>query len=205
MPDPYAKTPPRPGGPGPVSSGPGPVPTAELLERLRRMPLFRQLVPMEAGIGWPVPLRLSRRSGAPRICLRLPLFGMHALSDGGAELFPPFATVTLDRATGRPMEYVDLRLTRPWPPPDDTRPVGVFPHKTLDGTVGDYRAARRELLGLYDDLCESLAARTPFARGARFTALLRTLLEPGLEPYYRALGPDFFTHFLGRAEDPGAP
>ncbi|MFI1682869.1 hypothetical protein [Streptomyces sp. NPDC020607] len=203
MPDPYAKTPSKPADRTPV--GPGPVPTADLLERLRRMPLFRQLVPMEAGIGWPVPLRLSRRSGTPRVCLRLPLFGMRPLSGGGAELFPPFATVTLDRATGRPLEYVDLRLTRPWPAPDDTRPVGVFPHKAVDGTVGDYRAARRELLALYDDLCDSLAAHLPFEREDRFAALLRTLLEPGLEPYYRVLGPDFFTHFLGRAEGPGAP
>ncbi|MEU6995535.1 hypothetical protein ABZ953_33380 [Streptomyces sp. NPDC046465] len=202
MPDPYASP--------PKSRGPAPVRTEELLVRLRRMPLFRQLAPMESGLGWPVPLRLGPASGdAGRICLRVPLFGMRPRTGGGAELFPPFATVTLDRATGRPMEYVDLRLTRPWPVPDRPEPAGSFPHAAVSGTVADYRAARGELLALYDDLCDHLAARTPFARGARFSALLRTLLEPGLEPYYRALGPEFFAHFLGTAlgpaEDTGAP
>ncbi|MEW2392599.1 hypothetical protein AB0933_29975 [Streptomyces venezuelae] len=190
----------------PAEAGaPSPVPTAELLERLRRMPLFRQLVPMECGIGWPMPLRLKADSGAARVCLRLPLFGMRQLSGGGAELFPPFATVTLDRTTGRPMEYVDLRLTRPWAVPTDAEPVGIFPHEAVDGTVGDYRAARTELLALYDELCDSLAARTRFEGRDRFSDLLRRLLEPGLEPYYRALGPDFYVHFLGPADGSGAP
>ncbi|WP_306337158.1 hypothetical protein [Streptomyces sp. KL118A] len=194
-----------PAKPGVPTRTPTPVPAAELLERLRRMPLFRQLAPMECGIGWPMPLRIGPDSGATRVCLRLPLFGMRPLSGGGAELFPPFATVTLDRATARPMEYVDLRLTRPWPPPKGAEPVGTFPHEAVDGTVGDYRAARRELLALYDDLCDSLAAHTRFEHRDRFATLLRRLLEPGLEPYYRALGPDFYAHFLGRADGSGAP
>jgi hypothetical protein len=29
-----------------------------------------------------------------------------------------------------------------------------------------------------------------------FSSLLRLLMEPPLEPYYRALGPKFFNHFL---------
>ncbi|MEV5978335.1 hypothetical protein [Streptomyces sp. NPDC052114] len=199
MPDPYG-SPPKP------AEG-GPVPTEELLARLRRMPLFRQLAPMESGIGWPVPLRLGPRSddGATRVCLRVPLFGMRPLRDGGAELFPPFATLTLDRATGRPMEYVDLRLTRPWPLPGDPAPAGTFPHEAVRGTIGEYRAARHELLALYDELCAALAAHTRFGGRERFSALLRRLVEPGLEPYYRAIGPEFFTRFLGPEEGSGAP
>ncbi|MEU2512487.1 hypothetical protein [Streptomyces syringium] len=64
------------------------------LRVLRRSRTFRELVLMEAGIGWPLPVPVLQ-DGAPRVYVRLPLFVMRPDPAGGADLFPPFAPVPL--------------------------------------------------------------------------------------------------------------
>jgi hypothetical protein len=180
--------------------------TETLMRELRGTPLFRQLVPMEAGIGWPIPVR--KGDGVPMVCLRLARFGFRPTAERGkgAVLYPPFATVTLRWDTGRPVEYVDLGYSRPWPPDPDPQPVGTFPHEAVRGSRGAYLADRRRLLACYDELFDRLARREGFdaAWVEEFGGLLRRLVEPGLEPYYRILGPSFFDRFLGPAADRAA-
>jgi hypothetical protein len=74
--------------------------TATLLHSIRRTPLFRQLIPQEAGISWPWPLP-SRRNG--RAFATLPFFGLSHRRDesAGWDLHPPFATMTFDWANGK--------------------------------------------------------------------------------------------------------
>lgn len=165
--------------------------TGRLMQEVRRTPLFHQLVPMEAGIGWPIPVR--RRPG---VYLRLPLFGT-ARHEGRTRLYAPFAVVTLDHATARPVEYQHLGFTRPFMPVTPPEPVGEFPHDAVRGTMGDYGKARERLLECYDGLFASLRDDGPFVEAEEFTELLGRLVEPALLPYFRALGTKFYERFLG--------
>lgn len=175
--------------------------TGSLMAEIRRMPLFRQVVPMESGIGWPIPVRHRPwRNGDPAVYLKLPLFGFQRPRDVGREtqVYPPFALITLEWRTGRPVEYADLRYTRPWPVPDRPEPVGEFPHDAVRGmTTGQYLAARDRLLALYDELFAGLGGDGSFAGAVEFAELFGRLVEPSLLPYYRTLGGRFVERFLG--------
>jgi len=171
-----------------------------MLAQVRRTSAFRALVPAEAGIGWPIPLR---RHG--QVYVLLPLFGQRVTARRGApvELYPPFATLTLRWSNAKPVEYVDLRFSRPWPEEQARGPVGTFPHDAVRGPVSDYRRERSRALAMYDELLEHLARDEPVPGEFldEFAALLRKLMEPGLEPYYRILGPKFFDGIVSRASE----
>ena len=180
--------------------------TAQLCHDLRRMPLFRQLAPMEAGIGWPIPVR--HRPGwrsATSVYVRMPLFGFQPRA-GEVRLYPPFAVITLAWAgpdgRPRPLEYADLRFTRPWAVSGSPEPAGTFPHPAVRGTVAEYLAHRDRLFGLYDELLDTLHDGAPFSGPSyrEFSQLLRMLMEPSLERYYRSLAPGFFQEFLGHPD-----
>jgi hypothetical protein len=180
--------------------------TARLYHDLRRMPLFRQLAPMEAGIGWPVPVR--HRPGwraATSVYVRMPLFGFHPRA-GEVRLYPPFAAITLAWAGSggrpRPLEYADLRFTQPWAVNGSPEPVGTFPHPAVRGTVDEYLAHRDRLFGLYDELLDALAGNARFDGPSYqdFGELFRLLMEPSMERYYRSLAPKFCEEFLGPAK-----
>ncbi|MGK5529773.1 hypothetical protein [Streptomyces sp. URMC 129] len=182
--------------------------TGRLMRDLRRMPLFRQLVPMEAFLAWPAPLRRPGPRDRPAVLLRFPLFGGRRAPGGtGLLLHPPFATLTVDRRTRRITEYTDLRYTRPrpWPMPGTPGPVGTFPRPDAPWTtVGDYLADVERLLLGYDALLHALdeGRALPEPDAATFAGLLGRLVEPGLAPYLRALAPAFFSRFLGPEPDP---
>ncbi|MEO3857866.1 hypothetical protein [Acrocarpospora sp. B8E8] len=170
--------------------------TATLLRDIRATPLFRQLAPMQSGVGWPIPIRHHPGwDGDTKVFLRLPLYGVQVVKGKGTFLHAPFATITVDWGTGRPMEYCDLRFTKPWPVRRD--PVGTFPHDAIRGSVQSYKADRHRLLAGYDDLATALLEDRPFTGEAEFSALLTRLMEPPLAPYYRVLGERFFARFLG--------
>ena len=177
--------------------------TGQLHHELRRMPLFRQLAPMEAGIGWPIPVRHRPGwRGHTSIYVRIPLFGFGSRA-GQTRLYPPFAIITLAwPAPGRrprPLEYADLRFTRKWAKSGTPEPVGTFPHDAVRGTVADYLTARGRLFELYDEMMDALQEEKPFTEPSygEFRSLLRTLMEPSLESYYRELAPGFCREFLG--------
>jgi hypothetical protein len=169
--------------------------TEQLTLDIRRTPLFRQLVPQEAGVGWPIPFRKQGK-----VYVSLLFFGYGPARDSaGTAIFPPLAMITVDWATWRPVEYLDLRFRHPWSDDQSTGQVGVFPHQAAAGvSVDDYKRLRGELFASYDELLEFLSAGKPFP--AEFTEdferSLRLLMEPSLEPYYRALSPGFFGRFL---------
>lgn len=169
--------------------------TEQLMQAIRKTSLFRQLIPQEAGIGWLLPLRKEGK-----VYATLPFFGFFPTSEKGkTALFPPFATLTVNWTNQVPVEYVDLRFRNPAPELKWEGQVGVFPHPAVEQmTIGQYKQKRQELLTLYDELFDMLAEGKPFPAEwcDRFSELLKTLMEPDLEPYYRAMAPKFFDRFL---------
>jgi hypothetical protein len=176
--------------------------TEQLTREVRKTPVFRQLVPQEAGVGWPMPFRKTNG-----VYVTLLFFGYGQDEEGGnTALFPPLSMITVDWARWRPVEYVDLRYRHPWPDAQDAVRVGAFPHPAVHAlSVAEYRKRRAETFSAYDEILGHLAAGTSFPDGltTRFRTLLRLVMEPGLEPYYRQLSPAFFGHFLPEGEPAG--
>lgn len=178
--------------------------TEQLMQDIRKMPIFHQLVPMEAGIGWPMP----RRAGG-QVYVTLPFYGfLWTPEQRSWTLFPPISTITVQWSNLVPVEYVDLRYSRPWPEGQGDSPVGTFPHDAVAAlTREQYEQDRSELLTMYDELFDTLVlnkALPPFWN-RRFGQLLRRFLEPALEPYYRGLAPKFFAQFLSFGESETEP
>jgi hypothetical protein len=169
--------------------------TEELMKDIRQHPIYRQLVPMEAGVGWPIPLRKEGK-----VYVTLPFFGMTRTPEKGKTILsPPFAALTLSYPHQVVVEYVNLRFRNPLPELPWEGQVGTFPHPAVaQMKVSEYLEKRSELLAMYDEMLDKLAKGATFAPEweARFKALLNLLMEPSLEPYYRALSPKFFDHFL---------
>lgn len=169
--------------------------TAEILTDLRRTPLFCQLVPQEAGIGFPIPLRKEGK-----VYGILPCFGFNATSEPGkTAIFPPLATITINWANQVPVEYVNLRFRHPAPELNWEEQIGTFPHPAIAHmSVGEYQEKRRQLLAMYDVMFAKLTSGDAFDPdwSAEFSSLLTMLLEPSLIPYYRVLGGKFCEQFL---------
>ena len=169
--------------------------TELLMKEVRKMPFYRQMIPQEAGIGWPMPLRKEGK-----VYITLPFFGFSPTAEAGnTKLYPPFAIATLDWSNQVPVEYVNLRFRNPAPELDWTKQVGTFPHEAIaQKTVEEYRQLRRELLAMYDRMFDLLAQKSPLSPewSQRFAELLNLLIEPALKPYYLALNPKFFNRFL---------
>lgn len=169
--------------------------TEELLQSIRQTPVFRQLIPLEAGIGLPIPLRKEGK-----VYAILPCFGFAPTAQKGqTKIFPPFATITVNWANQVPVEYVNLRFRNLAPELQWEGEIGIFPHPSVAKmTLSEYKEKRRELLAMYDEMFKMLGSDTGFSSEwiDRFSVLLRTLLEPSLEPYYRVLGAKFCDRFL---------
>jgi hypothetical protein len=171
--------------------------TENLLQVVRKTPIFRQLVPHEAATGYPIPLRLNNKV----YCILL-FYGVGQNRKPGQTLiYPPLATLTLEWKTQLIVEYVNLRFRSPVSIEAPDQAIGKFPHQTIESlTLEQYRNMRQTIFTLYDDLFERLSTGANFDPKWReeFRHLLRLLLEPPLEPFYRALAPKFFDHFLSQ-------
>ena len=169
--------------------------TENLIKQVRKMPFYRQLIPLEAGIGFPLPTRKENK-----VYITLPFFGMGSAAEPGkTPLYPPLAIATLNWSNQIPVEYVDLRFRHPAPELNWAARVGTFPHpEVAQISVGEYRQLRQELFGMYDEMFDRLADRQPLSPewSQRFSELLNLLIEPALKPYYRALNPKFSDRFL---------
>ncbi len=172
--------------------------TEEFIKTIRKSPVFTSLVALEAGTGWPFPVRKNGK-----VYVTLPFFGCpRTASQKETPLYPPFATITSAWPTGLVVEYANLRFRNPLPDATWDEQVGTFPHPGIAKmTVGEYKEKRRELFSMYDDLFAALETNGEFTDewASRFESLLRLLMEPSLEPYYRALAPKFFDRFLPAA------
>ena len=169
--------------------------TELMMKKIRKMPIFQQLIPKEAGIGWLMPVRKEGK-----VHVTVPFYGYFPdPKQSQTVLYPSFATITLSWPKLIPVEYVNLRFRNPAPELDWMTQVGTFPHPAVEAiTVGQYKEKRHQLLVMYDEMLDNLAEGKAFSPEwkEQFTELLGTLIEPSLEPYYRALSPKFCDRFL---------
>jgi hypothetical protein len=170
--------------------------TQRLSQHIRKSAAGRAVVPMEATTGLPVPYRHGGR-----IYAIFPYF-VTAATDKKEEvaIFAPVLTLTVDWQTSRLVEFVDCRYRSQWEGVDYTRPIGTFPHPAVAGMTRDEYAARRQrLLRLYDDIFNAADTGTePDEKVlSEFSQLFKVILEPSLQPFYRALAPRFCEQFLG--------
>jgi hypothetical protein len=171
--------------------------TDTLFKRIRNGGMFRELVPMEASNGLPIPLRKGN------VVYAILPFYTYTPADpqqgNKIVLFPPFVSITVNWTTKVPVEYVDFRFRSPAPELNWEQAAGLFPPAGMENmSVREYEQQKRELMVMYDELFETLAQQGSFSPdwNERFSRLLRLMLEPCLEPYYRALSPKFFENFL---------
>ncbi len=174
--------------------------TEKLLKNIRKTDLFRQLIPQEAGIGFPIPLRRK-----DKVYAILPCFGFKPTSEKGKTLlYPPFATITVNWENQVAVEYVNLMFRKDEPGKEWTEvlwegEIGTFPHEALAKmTVNEYQQKRLQLLEMYDQMFLALAKKETLSSQweASFSQLLSLLIEPALIPYYRILSPKFGDRFL---------
>jgi hypothetical protein len=168
--------------------------TEKLLKNIRKTPLFMQLIPQEAGIGLPVPLRRNNKVYAILLC-----FGFNAIEKGQTRLFPPFAEITVQWSNQLPVEYINLHFNNPAPELQWSGEIGTFPHDAVAGiTIGEYQVKRKELLLMYDEMFTALENAGGLSSDFKqqFRDLFSTLIEPALIPYYRVFGAKFCERFL---------
>jgi hypothetical protein len=168
--------------------------TEQLMQGIRKTPIFNQLIPQEAGVGWLMPLRKQGK-----VYAIIPFFGMQKKPEHTA-LFPPFATITVDWANLQPVEYVNLYFRNSLPEGYwQSSQVGTFPHPAVANLKrSEYETERQKLLFLYDEMFDFLTQNITFQPEwtEQFSHSLRILMEPSLEPYYRSIAPKFFDRFL---------
>jgi len=175
--------------------------TEILMKQVRSSPMGRQLVPLEAGTGWPMPSRQ-----ATKLFVKLPFYGFRRGKKAGeTHLTPPFAIITVDWSNGLPVEYLNLQVRSPDPKLDwNGRVVGMFPHPSIAGLkLSEYKKQRCALLKMYDELFDTLILRKGLPKFWEnlFSERLGRLMEPSLLPYYEAMEPDFFAKFLAASEE----
>lgn len=173
--------------------------TEKLLKNIRKTPLFMQLIPQEAGIGLPIPLR-RKIDEEMKVYAILPCFGFNPVEKGRTKLFPPFAKITVQWSNKVPVEYVNLHFNNPAPKELHwSGEIGTYPHDAVAGmTIGEYKTKRRELMQMYDEMFTALENNSSLSQEwkQQFSSLFSTLIEPSLIPYYRVFGAKFCDRFL---------
>ena len=162
----------------------------DVLVKIREHPVFRTLVPMEAGIGWPVPIR---RNGSVYLCI--PTFGLQrAMGDHPVLIYPPFATITVSWPNLVVGEYGNLRWKELWSEEEFAKPAGTFPHPEIASlTLAQYNEMRTQLLKYFDSMLDASIDETGMGE---FRKVLSKMMEPPLLPYYRKLFPKYYDYFI---------
>ena len=145
---------------------------------------------MEAGVGWPVPIR---RHGSEYLCI--PFFGLQqARGEQPVLIYPPFATITLSWPNLVVVEYVNLRWKKIWSEKELSTPAGTFPHPAVAGLkLAEYNEMHGRIMRYYDAMLNA----TMDEDGLReFKMLLSQMMEPALLPYYRKIFPKYYDHFI---------
>jgi hypothetical protein len=162
----------------------------EALVKIRQSSVFRNLVPMQAGTGWPVPIR---KRGKMYLCI--PYFG---LQQGKGKqpvlIYPPFATITVSWPKLLIVEYVNLRWRNLWSEKQLANPAGIFPHPAVAGVkLEEYNDMRQRLMAYIEAMLNSTIDKTGLQE---FSKIFHVMMEPSLLPYYRKLFPKYYGHFL---------
>lgn len=159
----------------------------------RNHPICRHLVPMESILSFPVP---ARREG--RVYLRFHIYQRGPAPQGQPRpIYRPHARLSVEYPTGRPVEYVDLLFAEGAPATPSSEVVGAGLNPAL------VELSFPEVIAKRSALFEALEAIVPLLGRESLTAeergkvadgrtLWESVVEPGLQPFYRALNPAFF-------------
>lgn len=169
--------------------------TASLMAKLRSSKIYRELIPMEAQLSWPVPFVAGNQVGAHFLCFSL----ARSTALERLLLFAPVAGITVNWKHGRIVEYRDYQFRGPWQSRDFAKPVGEFVLETF-ASREEYIEASSELGYMYDEFFDTLThadgALPPYRLNA-FGERLRRLIPEPLIPFYQAIAPKFCEQLLG--------
>lgn len=166
----------------------------QLIKDIRKTALFRQVVPMEAAAGWPIPILKGDEA-----YVILPFYGITVKGKGKTSIYPPVCTITIKWSNKVVVEYVNLRYKNPLLEENWSKEAGTFPHDAISKmTVREYKKIKGELMELYDTMLDKLNKGMVLTtqQETAFEKLLKILIEPGLIPYYRAINREFFDRYM---------
>ncbi len=168
----------------------------KIIKEFKTSEFFLSLnLPMGYNAGLPV---LQVRNGS--LCLLIPYLKYKVTGKVDETLVYPIRyTVTLELPEKRPVEFKNLELDKQFSKVDFTKAVGFFRHESVKSlTKAEYTKKRKELLGMYDKLSDSLLNGTEFTEDDenKMRELLTMLLEPSLVRVYKILDKDFYNKFI---------
>jgi hypothetical protein len=185
--------------------------TKQLMTELRHTSWFRDLVPVEASMSWPVPFLGDNNT----IYVTFMLFGTAAMQsrqrqEGVSQtnveskayvtaLFPPFAGVTVNWLNGQLVDYTHYRFRSKWKTVNFDQPIGIFPHpEVAEMPRALYLAMRDQLCFFYDRLLDDLylGVEPPSQWVNDVQCVLNLMIEPALKSFYKELAPQFYAEFM---------
>jgi hypothetical protein len=161
---------------------------AALMDGLRRTPIGRELMPMEAAVACPIPYRTQGKT-----YVILPFYTRVPAQSGHYAVFPWTAAFTFDWLTQQLVEYQDFRFKSAWTADAFSEPLTFVP------SFGPEQVERSlQLFSMYDQLLDNLSLQgelPPFWM-PMFKELLREFVVPEHHGYYRHAAPKFYERFL---------
>jgi len=146
----------------------------------------------ETGYSLPIPMMAEKKLLITRLA-----YGTRVLPQRGVYIMPPSHSLVADYASGKfiAVEELDVRAAGVKLPPAGD----AWMHQAKQfATPQERLAAYERLYDLYDAVLPTFLARRPVDADAKkavreFHELFRELAEKPLQPYYDALGKEFFT------------
>ena len=169
--------------------------TETLLQELKTSKFVMDSIPMGYVPGLPILAILNGN-----LCIKVPYlkYQVTGVVDN-TYVFPPKYTVTIGIPENINLGFEDLAVNKAFAQVRFGDPIGTFRHdaiKDLNKTA--YKNMRHMLYAEYDKIVCHLTAGQPytFEDEQHFKALLQTLLEPSLMPFYKALDQEFYNKYL---------
>lgn len=152
-------------------------------------------MPMGYSAGLPV---LQIKNGS--LCLMIPYLKYKVTGEVDKTLvFPIRYTVSLELPEQNIIGFADLSFDKNFEKLDFAKPIGLFRHNSIKAfSKAEYQSKRSELFALYNKLANALVYGEEFtdADDIKMRELLRLLVEPSLNPIYKALDKDFYNKYL---------
>ena len=172
------------------------VPSAELARQVAAHPARQALVPLECNLSWWVPIV---RPSDGRLFLTAFFYTLVGLRGEPKRVTRPVFTVAVDAANGQLVELTNCAYRDFAAAVSDQAYVGVIepgagPAGTLDELAQRRAAVYAELDAVFPVAFTAPAELSPEQRAAaqRLQQSLVAMVEPFLQPFYRAMNPAFF-------------
>ena len=156
---------------------------------LRRNPVVRATVPIEARFTPPIPVVDGKQ-----VALEALAYGATKVPGEHAKLFRPRVRVAIGYPDGRCLRYEDFAYEDRYPGVPFDEPLGVFPHSAVaKWAVSEFRRAEERLLELTERLIVSMRdGHADESAWAEAAVLWAAILPPFLRGYVTPLNSEFF-------------